>query len=231
MPPSVLLEVCVDSVASAVASEEGGAQRVELCSDLAEGGVTPSAGLIAMARKRIAIALHVLIRPRAGDFCYVADEFEVMQRDIVLAKQLGANGVVFGILAPDGHVDVERTGELVELARPLSVTYHRAFDETFDMPAALEEVVKAGANRVLTSGGAHTGEDGTGMIARLVAAAAGRVVIMACGAIRAGNVASIVERTGVREVHANLRSVVPGSKGRRMEVLPETVAGFLKAAS
>jgi copper homeostasis protein len=229
MPPSVILEVCADSVASAMASEKGGAQRVELCSDLAEGGVTPSAGLIAMARKRISIALHVLIRPRPGDFCYGPDEFEVMKRDIVLAKQLGVNGVVLGILDPEGNVDRARTGELVELAHPLSVTFHRAFDGTSDLPAALEEVVRAGADRVLTSGGAPTAEDGAGMIARLVTAAAGRVAIMACGAIRAGNVASVVGKTGVREVHANLQGPVPGDEGRRMELLPETVAGFLAA--
>ncbi|MGC2197217.1 MAG: copper homeostasis protein CutC [Terriglobales bacterium] len=231
MLPSVFLEVCVDSVASAVASEKGGAQRVELCSGLAEGGVTPSAGLIAMARKRISIALHVLIRPRPGDFCYLPDEFEVMKTDIVLAKQLGAAGVVLGILNPEGHVDVARTGELVELARPMSVTFHRAFDTTPGLPAALEEVVSTGADRVSTSGGAQTAEDGAAMIGCLVAAAADRVAIMACGAIRAGNVAGIVERTGVVEVHANLQSPVSSGEGRRMEVLPETVAGFLAAAA
>ena len=126
MKASVVLEVCVDSVASAVAAEQGGTHRLELCANLAEGGVTPSAGMIAMVRKRVGIPLHVLIRPRTGDFFYTPDEFDVMKRDIVLARQFGANGVAVGILTPDGNVDVLRTSELVGMARPLSVTFHRA---------------------------------------------------------------------------------------------------------
>jgi len=152
MPTAILLEVCLDSVASAVASEKGGAQRVELCGSLGDGGVTPSAGLIATVRKGIKIAMHVLIRPRPGDFCYTADEFDVMKRDILLAKQLGANGVALGILDRQDRVDVPRTKELLELARPLSVTFNRAFDLTVDLSSALEDVVKSGADRVLTSG-------------------------------------------------------------------------------
>lgn len=244
-PTSVVLEVSVDSVASALAAERGGAHRVELCSDLLEGGVTPSGGMIAMARKRVAIPIHVLIRPRAGDFCYTADEFEVMKRDILLAKQLGANGVVLGILESDGNIDVPRTRELADLAQPLSVTFHRAFDAIRDSAAALEAVVAAGANRILTSGGASTASEGAGTIARMVSMAAGRVTIMACGRIRENNVRWILENTGVCEVHANLGSPVGSPMGVpsdgnavgspdgsiRAEVLPATVAAFLKAAS
>jgi copper homeostasis protein len=239
----LVLEVCVDSVDSAVASEKGGAQRIELCSALAEGGVTPSAGLIAMTRKRVAIPLHVLIRPRAGDFCYTADEFEVMKRDIVLAKQLGANGAAFGILEPDGRVDVKRTRELVDLTRPLKVTFHRAFDATADLLTALEDVIRSGADRILTSGGSATAEEGAGVIASLVSAAQDRAIVMACGAIRGKNVRQILESTGVREVHANLQSPAPNlpsefrpisasfvdSAIERSEVSPDTVAGFLAA--
>ena len=245
MPFSCVLEVCVDSVASAMAAEKGGAQRVELCSGLAEGGITPSAGLIVMTRKRVAIALHVLIRPRAGDFGYTADEFEVMKRDVALAKQLGVDGVVFGILGPDGRVDVPRTQELVELSRPLKVTFHRAFDAAADLLTALEDVIRTGADRILTSGGVPTAKEGADVIASLVTASQGRVIVMACGTIRAANVRRILDSTGVSEVHANLQSLVPrpvdesgrapfpfaGGRLQRLEVVPETVAAFLAAAT
>jgi copper homeostasis protein len=214
-----------------MSSERGGAQRVELCSNLAEGGVTPSAGLIAMVRKRVAIATHVLIRPRAGDFCYSADEFEVMKRDIVLAKQLGANGVVLGILDERKRVDIARTRDLVELARPLSVTFNRAIDESSDMLTALEDVVRSGANRILTSGGAPTADAGGGMIADLVKASAGRIGIIACGTIREHNVAEIVTSTGVHEVHARLQTCITEREGTRIEVQAATVSSFLNAAS
>jgi len=231
MPTAILLEVCLDSVASAVASEKGGAQRVELCCSLGDGGVTPSAGLIATVRKRITIAMHVLIRPRPGDFCYTADEFDVMKRDILLAKQLGANGVALGILDRQDRVDVPRTKELLELARPLSVTFNRAFDVTADLSSALEDLVKSGADRVLTSGGKKTAEEGADVIGRLMKESGGRVGIIACGTIREGNVASLIEKTGVREVHARLETVVPGSEAQGARVQAETVARFLKSAS
>jgi copper homeostasis protein len=231
MPSSIVLEVCLDSLASAIASEKGGAQRVELCCSLENGGLTPSAGLIAMVRKRISIPMHVLIRPSPGGFCYTADEFEVMKRDVLLAKQLGANGVALGILDGRGRVDVTRTRELVELARPMSVTFNRAFDVTGDLLLALEDIAKTGANRVLTSGGKQTAYEGTGAIEELVRIAAGRIVILACGTIRAGNVADIVAKTGVREVHARLQTAAPGTENHRSEVQAEMVARFLEAAS
>lgn len=241
---TVLLEVAVDSVASAVAAEQGGAHRIELSGSLNYGGITPSAGLIAMARKRIALPLHVLVRPRPGDFCYTPDEFEVVKRDILLAKQLGANGVAIGVLTPECLVDVARSRELVELARPMSVTFHRAFDLTADLPATLAHVVSTGAERILTSGGGDSAEHGSTMLARLVAAAAGRITILACGHIREHNVAALIQATGAREVHANLQPPIPirgntaeqpsgaGALGAspRLEVVASTVARFLKAA-
>ena len=204
----ITVEICVDSLESAVAAELGGATRVELCSDLLEGGITPSAGLIATARKKISIGLHVMIRPRGGDFYYSEDEFDVMRRDVLMAKQLGADGVVFGLLDPTANVDVQRTRELVDLAKPLKTTFHRAFDVSADLGRALEDVVEAGADRILTSGGAETAVGGAAALHDLVKRAKERVIIMACGGIDDQNVQAVLETTGVREIHAGLRTPV-----------------------
>jgi len=239
----VLLEVCVTSVESAVAAARGGAARVELCSDLLEGGVTSSAGLIAGVRERVRIGLHVLVRPRAGDFCYGTDELAVMEEDLRTVKRLGADGVVVGVLHPDGRIDVERTRRLVELARPMSVTFHRAFDVADDRPRALEEVIATGADRLLTSGGAPSAEAGT--LAALVRAAGERLVVMAGGGVRAHNARALVEATGVREVHAGLEEAVDGPmvhrptltlgpaerEHRRFLVREETVRAFVNTLS
>lgn len=204
----VILEICVDSVESAIAADRGGADRIELCSSLSEGGLTPSAGLISTVRSRVSLGLFVMIRPRAGDFCYSADEFEVMKADIARAIDLGADGVVFGILKPDGAVDIERSKELVEFARPLGVTFHRAFDMSRDLEQSLEEVVQAGADRVLTSGGEQNVELGKKAIAQLCARAGDRIVVMAGSGVNEKNVRQLVMETGVREIHASLRSQI-----------------------
>ncbi len=209
MNNQVLIEVCVDSVASAVAAERGGAGRIEVCSALIEGGVTPSSGLVEAVRERSSIAVHVMIRPRGGDFCYDADEFQIMRWDIDVAKRQGVDGVVFGLLDTDGNVDLVRTRELVALARPLSVTFHRAFDMTADLFRALEDVDAAGADRVLTSGGEQTCVQGSQAIARLVQAAGDRMVVMPGSGIKPGNVRSVLEQTGAKEVHVGLRSSIP----------------------
>jgi copper homeostasis protein len=240
---AALLEVCVTSVESAVAAAGGGAARVELCSDLLEGGVTPSAGLIARVREGVRIGLHVLVRPRAGDFCYGPDELAVMEEDIRAARRLGADGVVVGVLHPDGRIDVGRTRSLVELARPLSVTFHRAFDVADDLPRALEEVITTGADRLLTSGGARSADPGT--LAALVRAAGDRLVVMAGGGLRAHNVRALIEAAGVREVHAGLEEAVDGPmvhrpalalgpaerEHRRFVVREETVRAFVNTLS
>lgn len=200
------LEICIDSVESAIAAERGGAQRVELCSDLLEGGITPSAGLIATVRKSIAIGLFVMIRPRGGDFCYTPMEFEVMQDDIRQARRLGADGIVLGLLDEQGHVDVPRTRQLVELAGPLPVTFHRAIDMTPSPSEALIDVVATGACRILTSGGAPTAERGSREIARMVGTAQGRIAIMAASGITAQTVATIAKTTGVTEFHTSART-------------------------
>lgn len=204
----ILVEACVDSVESALAAEAGGADRVELCEDLPEGGTTPSAGLIGVCRDRLQIPLHVLIRPRGGDFVYSDLELDVMQRDIALTAKLGAAGVVFGALRPDGTVDRERTRALIEVARPLRVTFHRAFDFTPDADQTLEVLIELGVDRVLTSGQAKTAREGTRILTRLVSQAAGRIVIMAGGGVSEENVAEIARRTSVREVHVRATSLL-----------------------
>jgi copper homeostasis protein len=197
----VKLEVCVDSVESAIAAQAGGAARVELCDNLFEGGTTPSAGMIAVARRNISIGLHVIIRPRGGDFLFSLPEFEIMKHDIAVAKQLGADGVVIGILERNGTVDVGRTGELIMLARPLRVTFHRAFDMTRDPHAALETLISLGVERVLTSGQQATVPEGIALIADLVRQAGERIIVMPGGGITLENVATVAVHSSAREIH------------------------------
>lgn len=196
----LVIEVCVDSVESAIAAQRGGADRVELCDNLLEGGTTPSAGAIALARRTLDIKLHVIIRPRGGDFCYSEVELAVMEHDIAVAKQLGADGVVIGVLRPDGTVDKARTQALIEQARPLSVTFHRAFDMTRDPYEALEDLIDLGVDRILTSGQAASALEGIDLIAELVRRAGKRIIIMPGGGADRG-VGKLVARTGAREIH------------------------------
>ena len=243
----IIVEVGVDSLESAIAAERGGARRVELCGSLVEGGVTPSAGLIATTRQKISIGLHVMIRPRAGDFCYTADEFEVMRRDVLMAKQLGADGVVFGILDQDANVDIERTRSLVDLAKPLNTTYHRAFDMSADLLVSLGRVAETGADRILTSGAATTAIEGTAKLRNLVEAASGRMTIMACGGIDHRNVQGVLKGTSAGEIHVGLRTPIAspmryrnntismgpfrGNEYQRFVVLEENVAQLVRAAA
>ena len=197
----MILEVCIDSLESALAAQEGGAARVELCADLEHGGTTSDASVTLSVRERISIALHVMIRPRPGDFCYSRQEIDVMEREIEHAKTLGVDGVVFGLLTERGEVDIQSTRRLLELARPLSVTFHRAFDESADLLRALDDLKDIGVDRVLTSGGKGSILGNVDLLAHLVRRSKGRPVIMAGGGVKFENAAEIVKRSNVNEVH------------------------------
>ena len=201
----MVLEICVDSLDSAIVADKGGADRLELCSDLLEGGITPSAGLIQGVRAAVSIDLFVMIRPRGGDSIYTEREMEVIEADLAAAKRMGADGVVLGVLDRDGMVDISRTERLVELAAPMQVTFHRAFDLTVDLERACEDVVATGAHRILTSGGKQTARLGAEHIACLVKRAGTRIGIMAGSGINAHNAAELARATGVTETHASLR--------------------------
>ena len=205
---SPIIEVCVDTVESAIAAQRGGADRVELCASLLEGGVTPSAGSIETARKCLNIPIQVMIRPRGGDFLYSHVDFDIMKRDVQVGKQCGADGVVFGILTADGEIDKERTRELIESARPLNVTFHRAFDMTLDPYQAIEDLIELGVNRVLTSGQAASAAEGAKLIRDLVETARGRIAVMAGGGLNETNIRQVVAGSGVRELHFSGRSTM-----------------------
>lgn len=203
----LLLEVAANSLASALAAQDGGADRVELCENLGEGGCTPSYASIALARERLRIGLYVLIRARAGDFLYDALERELMRRDIENCARLGCDGVVIGALDADGQVDRAACAEWIAAAGGMGVTFHRALDAARDPARALEDAVALGCARVLTSGAAAGAPVGAAAIAALARQAGGRIAVMAGAGIEPGNVAALVAATGVREVHASAKAV------------------------
>jgi copper homeostasis protein len=197
----MLIEACIDSLESAIAAEEGGAGRLELCAALHDGGTTPSAGTIACVAERVGIPVFVLVRPRGGSFVHSDDEIRVMLHDIRHALSHGAKGIAIGVLLDDGTIDVSSMRRLIDAAGGAPVTFHRAFDRTPDLLESLDTLAALGVQRVLTSGGAQTALEGRDGLARLVSRAAGRVTIMAGGGIREENVAAIVAASGVEEVH------------------------------
>lgn len=208
-PPRPLVEICCGDLRSALAAGEGGADRVELCDRLEVGGTTPGAGTIAEACRSLAIPVHVLIRVRAGDFAPDRSELAAMRDDVDVARRLGSSGVVLGILHRDGTIDRDATASLVDLARPMSVTFHKAFDQAPDLDEALETLIDLGVDRVLTSGGRPSAEEGAATLARLVARAGDRIGVLVAGKLTLANLPAIVGRTGAREVHLGSAAVGP----------------------
>jgi copper homeostasis protein len=202
------LEICVDNVESAIVAQLAGADRVELCDNLIEGGTTPGYGTIVSARKNLNIGLNVIIRPRGGDFLYTDLEYDILRRDIDICGECGVDGIVIGILRSGGTIDVERTAKLIELARPMSATFHRAFDMCTDPLIGLEDVIASGANRLLTSGQKDKVLEGTELIRQLVGQAGDRIIIMPGSGINESNIAGIARVTGANEFHLTGRKVI-----------------------
>lgn len=202
------LEVCANSYASALAAQNGGAKRAEFCDNLAEGGTTPSYGQLALAKKNLLIEIWPIIRPRGGDFLYSDTEFELMKEDIKICNSLNCEGVVIGILKADGKIDKERCAELIELARPMDVAFHRAFDMSNDMDQALEDLIELGIKRVLTSGGASSALLGAEKLSQLVKKANGRITIMPGAGINENNIQQLIDQTGATEFHASAKEFV-----------------------
>lgn len=219
----LLFELCVENLQSARAAEAGGADQIELCADLKIGGVTPSFGLMRRTIDGIAIPVHVLIRPRGGNFIYSAEEFVEVRRQVEQAKHAGAAGVVLGVQREDGCVDVERSRALVELAHPMNVTFHRAFDTAKDLSEALEAVIQTGANCLLTSGGKRNVLEGADTIRRLREQADGRLDVMAGGGLTLANLVQVVRRSGVSRLHGSLSGSRQNGCGER-ECATEDVA-------
>lgn len=221
-----LLEIAANSLGSALAAQAGGADRVELCANLSEGGTTPSPGTLAVTRDRLHIPLYVLIRPRAGDFCYDDAEVEGMLRDIETCVALGCDGVVIGALDVECDIDVSMCRMLIAAAAPLSVTFHRAFDVARDQIRALQTIIELGCERVLTSGGEALALAGAERIAGFVDQAGSRLVVMAGAGINASNVLEVAERSHVRELHASARGMHASPSCHRNDRLPELRADW-----
>jgi copper homeostasis protein len=200
-----ILEIATSDVLSSLAAASGGADRIELCDNLSEGGTTQSYGTIKHCREKLSIALFPIIRPRGGDFLYTSDEFEIMRHDVQLCKQLGCDGVVIGLLNPDGSIDTARTSRLVELAYPMEVTFHRAFDRCRDPFEALEQLITIGCSRILTSGQKPTAPEGVELITELVKKAEDRIIIMPGSGVRTENIQHLASATGATEFHSSLR--------------------------
>lgn len=221
MSQHILLEICVFNVATAIAASNAGADRIELCENYANGGTTPSYGYLKTIREKITIPVFPMIRPRGGDYFHTADEIAIIKKDILLCKELGFDGVVFGLLHQDGTVDKDNMARLVEAAYPLEVTFHRAFDRCKNPLEALEILIEAGCNRILTSGQEPKVTDGLTLVKQMVDQASGRIIILPGSGLNSSNVKHIIDSTGVTEVHTSARIRVASSTLFRNEKMPE----------
>lgn len=203
------VEICCNSVESARNAKAAGAKRIELCDNLEVGGLTPPENAVEECVKELRLRTHVLVRPRAGDFCYSQSEYEVIKRQVEMCSRCGAHAVVVGFLHEDGTVDVERTREIVRIAAPMQVTFHRAFDECTEPFTALEKIIECGCHRILTSGCAASAEIGIPMLHQLVEKAARRIVILAGAGITPQNAVEIITKTNVPEIHGSCKRTLP----------------------
>jgi copper homeostasis protein len=215
------IEIATNDFITTKSAVEGGADRIELCAALSEGGITPSHGTIIKCRQAFDVQIFPIIRNRGGDFFYTDDEFEIMLHDVKLCKQAGCDGVVIGLLQKDGSVDVRRTAKLIETAYPLEVTFHRAFDRCKDPFKTLEQLIEVGCQRILTSGQQPTAPQGIELIAQLIKAADERIIIMPGSGVRKENIKELQQQTGAIEFHASLRS----KANSKMEFIHPAFAG------
>ncbi|MBP7950956.1 MAG: copper homeostasis protein CutC [Verrucomicrobiales bacterium] len=215
----MIIEICVDCLESVAACAEAGADRIELCAGLVEGGTTPSVGFMKAARRLFPGRIMTMIRPRAGDFLYSRDEAEIMLDDIRQARDQGADGVVFGCLTADGDIDTALAAELASAASGMDITFHRAFDVSRDLAQSLETLVRLGIPRVLTSGGRPAATTGIVRLAEMVRQAGDRIAILPGGGVRAENIARVVSGTGVQEIHLSARETIPSPmRHRRIDI-------------
>ncbi|MGE5383505.1 MAG: copper homeostasis protein CutC [Omnitrophica WOR_2 bacterium] len=210
MNTKINIEICVDNVESALIAQKGGADRIELCSALCAGGLTPSKGLMEFAISHLEIPVNVLIRPRSGDFLYSRSEYDVIKSDIFSAKVAGAAGIVIGMLNSDATVDTCRMKEVIEMCNPLPVTFHRAFDMVKDQYQALEDIINLGCERILTSGGHKTATSGSLVISELMKQASGRIIIMPGSGINEKNIVELIEATRCKEYHLSATTEFSG---------------------
>lgn len=204
-PANYIIEIATADFITTRSAVEGGADRIELCAALTDGGTTPSFGMIKKCREEFELELFPIVRPRGGDFLYTDEEYDIMMKDVLLSKQLGCDGVVIGLLEKDGRIDVKRTTKLIEAAYPLEVTFHRAFDRCKDPFEALEQLIQIGCTRILTSGQQPSALNGIDLLTQLVKAAAKRIVIMPGSGVRKENIRELAQKTGAVEFHSSLR--------------------------